>query len=152
LLALTLPGLGYVAHRQVGRGVCVFVGVMGLFLSGLLVGGINVVDRQEDGLWFIAQAMTGPVAFAADHFHQTTYKVADVGPPRSPTPEEWLDWQGPGPRPARPSIGKVNDAGSLFVAMAGMMNLIAILDCLFGGPAPVRRGRTTATGAAGGGS
>lgn len=144
VLAVVLPGLGYVAHKQIRRGLCVCVGVMGLFTGGILIGGIDVVDRREDGLWFVAQAFTGPIAFGVDHLHQNTFKVAEGGPPVRATPEQWLDWQGPGPRPARPSIGKVNDTGSLFVAMAGMMNLIAILDCLFGGPSPRRGDRSPA--------
>lgn len=150
LAALLFPGLGYLVRRQWRRGLGVAVGVLGLIGMGLLVGGIDVVDREEDSLWFVAQGFNGPIAFGIDRVHQERYKVRADGPPRSATPEEWLDWEGPDARPARKSIGKINDVGSLAVAIAGMLNLIAVLDCVLPHAAP-RRGSDRGGGSGRGG-
>lgn len=131
------------------------VGVVGLFGFGLLVGGIDVVDRREDRMWFVAQAGVGPLAFGVDHVHQSWFKGADrlSGIRRSPGPDEIIDrdgWivedpTGRGPR-SRKSVGKVNELGTLFCAVAGMMNAIAIIDASF----PRRRRSAAAAVQAGG--
>jgi hypothetical protein len=65
-LGWLLPGYGLIrlGHRR--RGAWAMSAVLGLFASGLVIGGLDSVDRREDGLWFVMQAGAGPVAFAAD--------------------------------------------------------------------------------------
>lgn len=148
------------AQGQRRRGILIAVGLLGLFFGGLLVGGIDVIDRQEDGLWFMAQGMVGPLAFATDYIHQNHFKIWDPGSPdskshrppqlRSALPGEIRDPQAPFfgrgaalPAPVNPatgkpqpppnmkSLGKVNELGTLFCAVAGMMNLIVAIDAAF---------------------
>lgn len=153
-----LPGLGHLAQGQTKRGVLICVGVLGLFFGGLLIGGIDVVDREEDRLWFMAQSLVGPLAFGVDFIHQNHFKVLDSGDPskgrppmlRSALPGEIRDPDTPFFTPARPkaaaidpatgksepppnmkSIAKVNELGTLFCAVAGMMNLIVAIDAAF---------------------
>ena len=67
VLGWILPGLGHASLGDRRRGLLVGGGVLGLFLGGLLIGGLDVVDRREDHLWFLAQAGAGPVALVADY-------------------------------------------------------------------------------------
>ena len=53
-------------------------GVLFLFLSGILVGGIDAIDRKEDSLWFIAQAGCGPIAFATSYANDTLLKSGEA--------------------------------------------------------------------------
>jgi len=149
VLALLLPGLGhfYQGHRL--RAAYVALGVLGLFFGGILIGGIDSVDSREDRIWFLGQALVGPIAFGADHLHQTRFKVLDqiTNQPRSADPGEARD-----PRTARPyadptgngppnikSLAKVNELGTLFSTIAGMLNLIVIIDAgLTTRPRPAR--------------
>jgi len=86
-------------------------GVLFLFLGGILIGGVDVVDRRNDKLWFFAQAVCGPIAFATDIINQKFLSSeADVI--------------------KRKSISHVNEIGTLFTALAGLMNLVVILDVL----------------------
>jgi hypothetical protein len=39
----------------------------------------------------------------------------------------------------RVGIGRVNEMGTLFVALAGLMNLVVILDAMFREPRPLER-------------
>ena len=172
VLGWLVPGAGhaYVGERR--RGVLIAVGVLGMFVSGLLIGGIDVVDKREDFVWFIGQSLVGPVAFGTDYVHQHHIKVRDArsGMLRSAHPYEirhpntgeavivrdpatgasrsFVDPRTGQVRQAtasdRPpntkSLGRVNELGTLFCTLAGMLNLIAIID------ASTRRGRRSAGG------
>lgn len=107
LIGWLWPGFGYRWIGQPRRGWLVMAGVLSLFFFGPLVGGVDVVDRKEDWLWFLPQALIGPLAFAADYLNATFVKSGRIG---------------------TPSVGSVNDYGTLFVALAGLMNFAAMID------------------------
>ncbi|MEO1715709.1 MAG: DUF6677 family protein [Planctomycetota bacterium] len=146
ILALLLPGFGHVYLGLRQRGARVAGGVFGLFALGLLVGGLDVVDAEEDPWWYAGQALVGPPAWAANYAHQAWFKfpARDTETRRKPEPGEvvtssgFIEFGGPDAElPAMsPSIGRMNEVGSLACALAGMMNLIAILDAVF---PPLRR-------------
>jgi len=124
------PGLGHLSLRQPRRGGLIMAGVLAMFLIGVLVGGVDVVDRREDFLWFLPQAGNGPIAFAADYLNATYVKSGITG---------------------TPSLNRVNDLGTLFVALGGLMNLAAMIDAATRHPASrmsVERRRTGSNDAA----
>ncbi|MEZ6242707.1 MAG: DUF6677 family protein [Phycisphaerales bacterium] len=148
ILACLLPGAGQFYRGEPYRGVMAAVGVLGLFLGGMLVGGIDVIDSREDKIWFVGQAFVGPVAFGINYVHQTRFKALDPDTrlPRSGHPDEMrvsrdLDadgktepvWapatDGKGP-PNVKSVAKMNEIGTLAATLAGMLNFIIILDAL----------------------
>jgi len=101
-------------------------GVLFIFLGGVLIGGLDVVDRKDDRLWFLAQALCGPIAIAADAANQRILK---------PMPSNWVTRYKEGDPQVtrqlhRKSLGHVNEMGTLYCALAGLMNLVAILDAL----------------------
>lgn len=104
VLALLLPGLGYFALGERKRGVLLASGILFMVALGLLIGGLDAVDRVQDRWWFLPQAGLGPLAWAID----------------------WARVQWGGSQ----SIGRVNEIGTLFVVIAGMCNAVAIIDCL----------------------
>lgn len=149
LAAAAFPGAGHMILGEVKRGVYAAIGVLGLFLGGIFLGGIDVIDSKEDRVWFLGQACVGPLAFGVDYLHQNHFKVRDPvsGRLRSARPDEGRGPDGtpqrleiaPAPNtpavptqpPNRKSIGKVNELGTLFAAIAGMMNLIVIIDASY---------------------
>lgn len=123
------PGGGQImiGHRK--RGLYAMIGIVGLFVGGLFLGGVDCVDRKEDPLWFYAQAGAGPIAFGADFANTSLLKTGRVG--------ELVE--SPAPYPGRTSAPKVstfksvtpmNEIGTLFCALAGLMNIVVILDAL----------------------
>lgn len=121
--ALIFPGLGHLVLGMPRRAILIAIGVLGLFLGGLLIGGVDVVDSREDRWWFVGQAGLGPVAFGVDWLHQARLKVDD---PPAGAGGNWFEGR---PEPARvKSIGHVNEIGSLFATVAGMLNAICIID------------------------
>jgi hypothetical protein len=132
VLAWLWPGAGHIALGQSKRGMLIMLGVLFLFLCGLLIGGIDVVDRRNDHLWFLAQSMCGPIAFIADLINQNFLKSM-------PIPQQYQTI----------GINKPNEMGTLFCALAGLMNLVVILDALFYTPKvvtpqPIAERRATA--------
>lgn len=174
VLAFAFPGAGHwvLGHRD--RAVRIAAGVLLLFFTGLFVGGVDAVDRRENGLWFwfYGQMWNGPLVFGVDYVHQTQFKVIDPGSRvlRSARPNEFrnpitgvaetividaktgvptADYTDPKTlqttrvSPARPpkvrSVGKTSELGTLFIAVGGMLNLIAIIDATFKPKAAARR-------------
>ena len=128
LLGWIWPGLGHLRNGDGRRGRLVMLGVVGLFLAGVLVGGVDCVDRREDGLWFLAQAGAGPIAFLVDAANSLLLKSGKVGEMLPMTLPNGTMTQVNSFR----SVGVVNDMGTLFTAMAGLMNVVAVLDALRG--------------------
>lgn len=162
IFGILLPGAGHMATGQVARGLLIAAGVLGLFLGGILIGGIDVIDSEEDRVWFYGEALVGPLAFAIDGAHQKLFKAYDKSimgiasfaelehaQKRSAYPDEMRVMStfplqgrsvtipvfvpatpGAGP-PNKKSIGKVNELGTLFATIAGMLNVIALIDAAF---------------------
>jgi hypothetical protein len=138
-----LPGAGYALIGQKTRGFAVGVTILLLFVSGLLIGGMRVVDssyiesvqqRQErerteadqrrynphyappnpiartlQKPWFIGQVLAGPVAIASNVIATR--------------------WGGESGSPF--SHARVYEIGVLYTAVAGMLNLMAIIDAAY---------------------
>ena len=102
-----------------------------------MVGGIDVVDSKEDKFWFIGQALVGPIAFGVDYYHQNHLKVVDTKMGRqvrrTAYPTEGRDPATgkpvPGGKPPNTkSVSKINELGMLSCCLAGMLNLIVVID------------------------
>jgi hypothetical protein len=121
-----VPGLGYCMLGQRLRGTVVGVTILLLFVAGLVIGGLHVIDAPT-GLtlplifqkpWFICQVMTGPLSLVSSYLanHWGTY----------------ID-----PASGRQMIGvafshaRVNEIGVLYTAIAGMLNLMAVIDASY---------------------
>ncbi|MCH8005995.1 MAG: hypothetical protein IH888_07170 [Planctomycetes bacterium] len=135
VLAWLWPGLGHVSLGQRKRGVLVMFGVLWLFVGGVLIGGIDSVDRRDDPLWFLAQSLCGPIALAVDWTNQTWLKHVPVDPVELDRLAEQGDLTITSSLD-RKGLGHVNEMGTLFSALGGLMNLVAILDVLY---VPARR-------------
>lgn len=129
IMGWLVPGLGHMWIGHVQRGIFAMIGILGLFAGGLLLGGVGVVDRKDNSLWFMAQAGAGPAAFAADWANTAWVKSGAVG--------ELLD----APTPMMPrstgskvsslrSVTSVHEIAILYCSMAGLMNVVVLLDAL----------------------
>lgn len=144
VLACLFPGLGHWYLDSFRRGGLICLGVMGLFVGGMLIGGVDVVDRRQDKWWFVLQAGVGPTAFLVDRWHDQ-HRRSDGGRSAGLTP----------PVPAASanrlevtkSLGRVNEVGSLFAAMAGLLNLIAVIDAFWHADRAPRTRRRAGEGA-----
>ncbi len=140
--AWLVPGLGHALLGQRRRGLIIGLVVLGLWLAGLLVGGISIIDHRHSGdgererlsFWFVGQAMLGP-SVVVDMAHQYLKAQSFRRFGHAPDP-------GDEPRPVyTPALGRVAEIGILYTAMAGLLNLLAILDVAWR-PALAREGHS----------
>jgi hypothetical protein len=135
-----VPGLGHIILGQVARGLAIMLAVIGLWLGGMLIGGIGVIDslsppegpgdQPKVSLWFIGQAMVAP-SLAINLFVENVNAVNRRENRFYPSPQDYPAYQ--------PSLGHSNELGTLSVALAGMLNLLAILDVVWCDAAARRR-------------
>jgi hypothetical protein len=124
-----LPGLGHWLIGQRRRGGVLMLTLLLLWAAGLTVGGISVIDHERQRWWFLGQMLMAP-SVAVDFYHQRL-KPADQPLPR-PKGET-----GQAP-PYRPSFGHQAEQGTLYVALAGLLNLVAMLDVVYREPEEAR--------------
>lgn len=125
--AFIFPGLGHWILGYRRRGRLIAVGVIFLYLSGLLIGGISVIDYSNAPWWFYGQCLNGPVTPLIYVWYDKHRAPAD--------PSEVTNYIYP-----KPSFSHMNEMGTLYTTLAGMLNLIAILDVIYLAPA-IRRSR-----------
>jgi len=147
-----LPGAGYWLIGQRARALTVGISVIVLFVAGLLIGGVRLIevpgygdhglplvmvsadrfvkadptlpgasgpwmltshplDEIRNKPWYIAQILTGPINLIASWGSVTASKVNAAGTTA-------------GFR----SHARTNELGVLYTAVAGMLNLLAIID------------------------
>lgn len=130
-LAWLVPGLGHYYLGYRARAVLIAAGIGFLYVGGLFIGGVDVIDRRNDFWWYCGQALASPATPLInawrggidERYHALGYN----GPP---PPEE-----GDPPPPYTPSFAKVNEIGTLYTTIAGMINALAILDLIALAPA-----------------
>ena len=134
LLGLVLPGLGHWSIGEKGRAARILVGFMVLWFGGLLIGGpmsvtfktpvyANAGAVEGRRLWFLPQAGAGPIAFM----------TAAIGKGLVPMGEDdviavTLPDRSTGTISKHTPIGHAADFGTLFCALAGLMNVAVALD------------------------
>ncbi|MEE9403983.1 MAG: DUF6677 family protein, partial [Algisphaera sp.] len=73
-----LPGLGHLLSGHTTRGLVLAITLSTMWLGGLLIGGLSVVDRHVDPAWFLGQALLAP-SLAADHYRASHVKAHSGG-------------------------------------------------------------------------
>ncbi len=122
--AWLLPGLGHCLLGERRRAAILAVSIGGLWLGGLLIGGIGVInhehaaDPSKFNLWFLGQMLTAP-SVAVDLIREHALEL-DSDPNRSQAAAVY-----------EPSHGRVYEQGVLFTALAGLLNLLACMDVLY---------------------
>ncbi|MEM9753049.1 MAG: DUF6677 family protein [Planctomycetota bacterium] len=124
VLGWALPGLGHLALGHTARGLILAVTIGSLWLGGLLIGGVSVIDRRDHPGWFIGQMMIAP-SWVVDRYHDHLRQA-------------WNQRVGTEPNVDRgfvPAHGKPEEQGTLYIWLAGLLNLLAIIDALYRPPA-----------------
>ena len=140
LAAWVLPGLGHALLGDVRRGLVIGIAIVALWVSGLAIGGVGSIQRERHPFWFLGQALVAPTL--AVHYVRNTFLV------EAPSPDD-LDREMPGRIIYSPAYGHTSEQGVLYTALAGLLNLLAIIDVVYRSPricatpasaSPARRG------------
>jgi hypothetical protein len=139
-----LPGLGYWLLGQRARGVTIGVTILLLFVMGLLIGGVRVLEVPTYGHngepldvpwlqdvrakpWSVAQVMVGPVGIGA----AALSVYASRREPASPAEAAGAILARTGPVRGSESHARTNEIAVLYTAVAGMLNLLAVIDATY---------------------
>lgn len=146
-----IPGLGHWILGMRRRGVVLCIAIVSLWLSGILIGGVSVIDREDRAegpnrnypergkgrsMWFFGQALIAPTILI-DRVRENMYN--SFGKERNASPKHHSNvvltpsTRHPVP-PYEPSIARVAEQGTLFTALAGLLNLLAMIDVLYCDP------------------
>jgi uncharacterized protein DUF6677 len=126
IAAWLVPGAGHLMLGQKGRAAILFAAIGLLWLGGLFVGGPTVFDRKGHPIWFIGQMLIAP-SILVEGYHRSLQGPA--GEPPRPDDTAGL---------YQPSYGHVHEQGVLYTSLAGMLNLLAMMDVLYRDPADPR--------------
>ncbi|HPO71085.1 MAG TPA: hypothetical protein PKV53_12385 [Anaerohalosphaeraceae bacterium] len=104
LAAWVVPGAGHWLIGERKRAVILFAVIAGLFITGLYVGSIGVVDWVSGRIWFYAQILCSPAVGILGSFTKNG---------RFPT------------------YGRPCDIGQIYTGIAGLLNLLSILSAVY---------------------
>ena len=110
---------------DVRRGLILLVTITGLFLSGLMIGGMGVLDFKLNRAWFFGQMFNGPAVVLA----VVRSKTMMSQPNSQPGSNAYLGTPAY-PNAYEPSFGRPNEIGILYTALAGLLNLFIFYDVL----------------------
>lgn len=125
VLAWICPGLGHIAMGDVRRGAILCITITSLFLSGLMIGGVGVLDYTLNRAWFFGQMFNGQAVVLAVVRSKTMMSKPNSKPGSN-------DYMGTPayPNAYEPSFGRPNEIGILYTALAGLLNLFIFYDVL----------------------
>jgi hypothetical protein len=125
-----VPGAGYFLIGERRRAVVVAVTIVLLFLGGLLIGGIRVIDvpgfddtglaRMRDDRWTLTTAPVAEIANKPWYVPQIFAGPLTLGASRVSLSAAR--------RGVDPSHARLRDIGTLYTAVAGMLNLMVLID------------------------
>jgi hypothetical protein len=118
ILAWIVPGLGHIFLGHRGRGLVFLVTITATFWTGVAIGGVRgTVNPQERSLWFVAQLCTG-INTAAAYGLNLAMTPAQVYQDRTAIPKYV------------PPYWTASEVGVHYTGVAGLLNLLVILDAL----------------------
>jgi len=136
-----VPGLGHYLAGWRTRGIIVGLTLVLLFTSGLMVGGVCVVDSKRQTLWFAGQLFIGPGAYVLDRWHHSLNTQLERQFAEHARRKNWTITRAnyhrrfadfladpDAPKAYTHSIARVNELGTLYCTLAGVMNLLVLLD------------------------
>jgi len=113
VLAWIMPGAGHFFIGERARGLVFMITIALTFWGGVAIGGVkNTVNPQERALWFLGQACAGVHPFLAIAWSRR------VEIPSGADRARWI------------AYGQMEDISIVYTAIAGMLNVLVILDVL----------------------
>jgi hypothetical protein len=114
VIAWVIPGAGHFFIKEKKRAIIIFVTITATFALGLFIGSIAIIDPVGAWPWYVGQMLTSPgVALIGQAAQNATQLDPD------------------GQLVKLVSYGKPHDFGQIYTAIAGAMNLLAILSAVF---------------------
>jgi hypothetical protein len=125
LLSWVVPGGGHFFLGERWRGTIFLVVITITFWTGVAIGGVkSTVDPVGHRAWFLAEMMSGSNVLAALALSST------IPAPRPGVPSRYL------------AAWPADDIGIVYCGVAGLLNLLVLIDAIGRGAQPVAKRRT----------
>lgn len=113
LAAWIIPGAGHFLLRERKRAAIIFITLTALFLTGLYVGSIAIVNHETSKPWFMAQILYSPAVGILSQKVTGGYVDAE------------------GNHHEYTCFGRPQDIGQLYTGIAGLLNLLCIFSAVY---------------------
>lgn len=147
VIAWVAPGLGHFMIRERARGVVLGLTIYLLFAAGLFMGGIRAINPEDQPIWTYTQFLAGWPMLIANQLQKATISQVGDLTHRSSLIDDYNAQAPANPNEttaqrevrtkafiaAHPLFSyhpKVQDMGSVFCGIAGMLNLLVIFDVI----------------------
>jgi len=141
VLAWLVPGAGHLLLRRPVRAVILFVCIVGLFWTGVALGGTFTADPVKERAWFVGQMATGSSGMAAWYIQGAAREkiinrlLEERKIPRSfPTGQDGEQWWNAFNQAAAEEglalVYPTDTAARAYTGVAGMLNLLCIFDAI----------------------
>ena len=149
ILAWAVPGLGHFLVGEKGRGLLFAIVIHGLFALGMLIGGIRAINPPDQPIWTYTQYLAGWPMLVAGRVEKDWMPQGDQHGSKFDQLVQEYESERPTPAddsqiPQRKAYAqkmfekypiltyhpKVQDVGSVYCGIAGMLNLLVMFDVL----------------------
>jgi uncharacterized membrane protein len=113
LAGWVVPGAGYFLLKETKRGTIILVTIVLTFCVGLYIGSIGVIDPVDAKPWYVAQMMNSPFVAVLGHLTKGG---------------------------AYPVRGKPSEIAQIYTSIAGLLNLLCIVNAVYLGHQQVTQG------------
>lgn len=113
-----IPGWGHYLLGERKRGVILTTSIGLLWMAGVTLGGVGVCSRAERPFWFLGQMLIAPSWGINWYQGQLKMESGTEGTIAL----------------ADPSSSRTGEQGVLYTALAGMLNLLAVIDVAYREP------------------
>lgn len=121
-----VPGLGHLLIGEKQRAAILGFSIGALWLAGTVIGGVSVFDVKEHRMWFLGQMLVAPSIVVA-YGHQQLVNRYGVPEPTDTDPA------------FSPAYARTQEQGLLYTSLAGLLNLLTVIDVLYRDPRKLRR-------------
>ncbi len=151
VFAWLVPGLGHLMIGQKARGIVFALTLHGLFALGLLIGGLRAINPVDQPIWRYTQFLAGWPMLVSNHYEKTDFEpnyLEEDANHQMPMERVYETERPPvmddSERAARMEYAKafikehplfsyhpkIQDIGSVYCGLAGMLNLLVVFDVL----------------------
>jgi hypothetical protein len=104
LVGWLVPGGGHAVLREKRHAIVIFATIVAMFVIGLYIGSIGVINPAGAKPWYLAQVLNSPAVAALGHVATTgDYAV----------------------------YGKPSEIGQIYTSIAGLLNLLCIVNAVY---------------------
>ncbi|HAL44751.1 MAG: hypothetical protein A2Y12_00740 [Planctomycetes bacterium GWF2_42_9] len=103
VLAWWIPGAGHLLIGGKKRGIIIFISLVLAFVFGIFIGSIGVIDFKSP--WFYAQILFSPITAYLGYLGSNVFHLS--------------------------SYGRPCEIGEIYTGIAGMMNLLCIVNAVY---------------------